>query len=62
MYDLTELEGAYKYEVLEDRTEFTIYPQSGNFGDDKHEIDHVLEIYEQTHQSIIRNRPDAFLY
>ena len=62
VYAMTGLDGCYKYDFIEDRTEFTIYPESGDFADNKSENDDVRAAYNQAHVEVLDRYPEVFKY
>ena len=59
MYELTQIDGAYKYDCTGDCTVLTIYPEDYDFGDDPIEHQKALDIYKQCYQSVIDNYPEC---
>ncbi len=60
VYDVSQLDGAYKYHVLKDHTDFTIYPESGDFGDDPGDQSKILQIFEEVYNHVLLTHPEAF--
>ena len=59
MYQMTSLDGAYKYDVRGDNTIFTIYPESFEFGDDPIEFQSHLEKYKEIYDYVVSNYPES---
>jgi len=60
MYQVTELEGAYRYEDQGKKTRFTIYPENFEFGEDPSEINSHLEIYKNIYEYVVSENPECF--
>ena len=59
MYQVTELDGAYKYENRDENTIFTIYPESFEFGDDPSEITTHLDTYIEIYKYVVSQHPES---
>lgn len=59
MYEMTGLEGLYKYDARGSNTLFTIYPESFDFGDDPIEFQSHLEKYKEIYEYVISNHPES---
>jgi hypothetical protein len=59
MYEMTNLDGAYKYDVRGDNTIFTIYPESFEFGDDSIEFVQHLKTYKEIYDYVVSKHPES---
>ena len=61
MYDLSGIDGLYKYEDSGRTTEFSIYPESYDFGDQPNEMENSLRLYQKVYEDIITKHPECIV-
>jgi len=61
MYDLSGIEGLYKYEHSGSTTEFSIYPESYDFGDQPNEMKNSLRLYQKVYEDVVTKHPECIV-